>query len=119
MRYVYLLECNGFVKIGSAANPALRRGDLQVGNPYPIKLLWKKSFPDAYLVEEKLHAYFADKGVRGEWFSLGLDPVCQVEKALEILTGESAGSEIVRLWFSLSPAERLTLARRILKLKKT
>lgn len=75
--YLYIVECGGFVKIGSAANALKRIKTLAIGNPFPIKLLCIYEFPQSYMsrsCEHIVHVYLAERGnhFTGEWFK-GID----------------------------------------------
>ena len=71
--FVYLMECNGFYKIGFASKPKKRKALFQTGNPHKITLV-AVSYPlertDAEETEDALHRIFKHKHVRGEWFDL-------------------------------------------------
>lgn len=67
---VYLLRCNEFYKIGRSGNILSRIEGLQIGNPYPIDLLFFCRTLKDLEVERKLHTHFVTKKVRGEWFQL-------------------------------------------------
>ena len=73
--YVYVMECQGFYKIGVAGSPKKRLTECQTGNPFEIKLL--SSFPtdDPYGVERHIHGLLVSLHVRGEWFKLPSDIV--------------------------------------------
>jgi hypothetical protein len=56
----------GPVKIGTAIEPLTRLGELQVGNPKTLTLLY--TLPGGREVEAKLHNEFAPLHIRGEWY---------------------------------------------------
>jgi len=66
--FVYLVGCHGFTKVGVAVDIELRLINLQVGNPYEVKLL--ASFPSNNAVrdEGRIHAKWKRYEIRGEWF---------------------------------------------------
>lgn len=68
--FLYVLECNGFIKIGVTENVTLRVATLQTGNPYPIELLCKWHTSDPYDEERFWHNHLKQYRVRGEWFKL-------------------------------------------------
>ena len=73
---VYLIqEQFGAVKIGVSVHPGNRLIDLQVGYPYELSLLHEFPTPNARRVEAELHARYADKRLRGEWFRLSPEDV--------------------------------------------
>lgn len=65
---VYLIECQGLIKIGVSADPETRLKELGTGSPHQHSLL--KVIPGGFEVERMLHKKFSDKRVRGEWFRL-------------------------------------------------
>jgi predicted GIY-YIG superfamily endonuclease len=72
--YVYMIRCcnkDGFIKIGVAKNIAKRLENLQIGCPYPLKLIASircESVKHAYSMESNLHGLFKKQRIRGEWF---------------------------------------------------
>lgn len=83
---IYVIGSDEFrpVKIGTG-NPENRLVELQVGNPFPLKILWTRT--GGMLLEAALHARFADFRVRGEWFDFPapVDPVHVVSRTAEVL----------------------------------
>lgn len=67
---VYLVTCRqaGAVKIGCSADPHGRLPEIQWGCPMLLRL--EAVLPGNYKDEKALHASFADKRIRGEWFHL-------------------------------------------------
>lgn len=65
--FVYLIECDGYYKIGSTVeHPRYRLHRLQVGSPKSMKLI---CFYEGGRKMEKLHhAQFDHLRIRGEWF---------------------------------------------------
>lgn len=71
-RYVYIVQCGEYVKVGIAGNIHTRIIDLQIGNPLPILFSWLSPpfhEEDARDVERAIHAKMASMRVRGEWFA--------------------------------------------------
>lgn len=73
---IYFIECqdphyeNGLVKIGytrTVKSCKLRLTDLQIGCPYPLKLIALVP-KGTQRMERELHKAFSDLKVRGEWF---------------------------------------------------
>lgn len=67
---LYLMECEGYVKIGIAFCSRDRRKLLQTGNPFEIRLLQVLPCDDPQAEESKFHHKYAQYRVRGEWFKL-------------------------------------------------
>lgn len=68
--FVYVIECQGFVKIGVATNPKARLADLQVGCPFTLNLLKAEPHCDPYDFERLLHKKLKSHRGVGEWFKL-------------------------------------------------
>lgn len=69
--YVYFIACGKCVKIGSTYNPDHRLKTFQAGNPYKMRLLYALVCEDreiAYAIEEKVHQFFNEYRIHGEWF---------------------------------------------------
>jgi Meiotically up-regulated gene 113 len=67
---VYVVICEGFIKIGMSDNVPQRIREMQVGNPFQIKLARAFSV-DWHLaagIEAAAHAKLAHVAHRGEWF---------------------------------------------------
>lgn len=73
-KMVYLMRNNrnGLIKIGVSSRPAYREKTLQSDEP-AIELVWVSEGGEERELE--LHARFANKRVRGEWFKLSGDDV--------------------------------------------
>lgn len=56
----------GLIKLGHSSDPSKRIATLQTGSAGELKLI--RTFDK--ISEEALHAYFADKRIRGEWFEI-------------------------------------------------
>lgn len=69
-RWVYVIQCGEFIKIGIADDVQRRIGDLQVGNPMKLTLLRKFKAWDAARMERELHEKLGSHHERGEWFRL-------------------------------------------------
>jgi len=69
---VYILESNGYYKIGYSNKKLSQRiRILQTGNPLEIRLvmiIYPRSTPRRE--EKRLHIEYANKKMRGEWFAL-------------------------------------------------
>ena len=69
-RYLYLLRCNKYYKIGISSSLEQRIDYLQIGNPYEIDLLMAVKIGNSLESEKLLHERFSHRRVRGEWFEL-------------------------------------------------
>lgn len=76
---IYVLECQGFHKIGMTRekNVDRRCEQLQIGNPFSLKVLCHRSVPLAGMAygESWLHHQFADRRMHNEWFAVSEDEV--------------------------------------------
>ena len=68
--HIYLLKANGLHKIGRSKDVDRRMGQIQPKLPYASELVLSAKVADAAAAERMLHERFADRRVRGEWFSL-------------------------------------------------
>ena len=68
--YIYLTKSDFGYKIGRTTRPESR--PLQVAGNMPIKLevIAVIEVPNSKKWEQRLHGHFAEKRLRGEWFSL-------------------------------------------------
>lgn len=65
--YLYLVECDGYYKIGRTEElPVQRLAALQTGSPHPMRLV--SFFRGATRLERLFHFKFRALRVRGEWF---------------------------------------------------
>lgn len=75
--YIYVIQCQGFVKIGIADNPKKRLSELQVGCPFKLELVRAFASRDPRRDEKSLHHSLGKHHERGEWFRL-TDPLSQL-----------------------------------------
>lgn len=73
VKFVYIIKCLDYYKIGYATNVSSRLSQLQTGNPFSLKLIVKIESCNAEELEKEIHSRFADYLIRGEWFSLNND----------------------------------------------
>lgn len=84
---IYLIECNGYYKIGkTSCDIGDRLSGLQTGNPFPLTVVANIVRTDSSGLEVYLHNRFKHKRVRGEWFSLS-DSDIEYIKNLAASTG--------------------------------
>ena len=85
--YVYLMrdQSNNYYKIGMSKTPEYRDRTLQSEKP-TIDMICNKRLPSlkiAKAFEKALHNAFADKRIRGEWFSLNENDVAEIVESLK------------------------------------
>lgn len=70
VRYIYLIRCGPYYKIGIATDIPRRLSTLQIGCPYPLKLVkaWPSLNPEQD--ERQIHSLLWEHNCRGEWFKL-------------------------------------------------
>jgi hypothetical protein len=74
--YLYLLECEGFYKIGISNNPKLRFCAIRTANPFevkPVLCIWSYDRSIIALKEKYLHNKFIKLNHRNEWFKKSND----------------------------------------------
>lgn len=71
--FVYVARCGKYCKIGYSVTPEQRISALQIGNPELVTLLG--TIEGSQVLEDRLHAKFRGKHVRGEWFELSDEDV--------------------------------------------
>lgn len=69
-RFVYVMNCGKFFKIGIAIRLDERLNQVQTGNPYQVSLVFGIKHKNAEEIERELHNIFIDKRERREWFIL-------------------------------------------------
>lgn len=75
MSYVYLIAASsrGPVKIGYANDVVGRLGELQIGNPYRLRVFFAAGVPKASEIEQIAHFHFKAHRLVGEWFKINTD----------------------------------------------
>lgn len=77
--YVYLIQsATGYCKIGSSRSVPNRLKQLQCGNPERLTLVHQFFSANAQQDELALHARFADRRVRNEWFALSDEDIARI-----------------------------------------
>lgn len=99
--YVYLMRCNRnqMIKIGRSHHPEHRERTLQAEEP-SIEMIYCMQTDRE--VEKDLHAAFAEKRVRGEWFKLTTE---EIEQAKSLMMKLDEVYEPQRRSFLRLPAE--------------
>lgn len=86
--FIYLIECEGFVKIGVAVRPLNRLAELQIGNPFPLSIaeLVEVAEGIAYRIERRAHAEIAHARHKGEWFKVSVPEASKaVARACDVI----------------------------------
>ena len=68
--FVYIFKGADYYKIGYSNRPPRRMIDISPKLPFSLRLICSIETNNAIALEAKLHQQFADKRLRGEWFSL-------------------------------------------------
>lgn len=118
--YVYIIECMGLLKVGWSVQPAVRVMDLQVGNPFPLRLV--DAFPapgrSAGRIEKRVHLLLKASRVRGEWFQTDENAVRAAVVAafgkfgIPMLTIAEVGDRLAREYVKVN--DRQPLARKLI-----
>lgn len=85
--YVYCLGmvgCPDAVKIGITDDPAARPGELQIGNPWELRVLGVKQ--GTVEDERALHAKYIQQNMVGEWFRPTKELLSEFGLEWEVLT---------------------------------
>lgn len=67
-RFVYLIQCEDYVKVGVSSNPEGRLRSMQTGNPFNMFLVNKWETTSDFRIESITHRELAEYRVHGEWF---------------------------------------------------
>lgn len=81
---VYLIKCNDFIKIGiTKRSPGRRMSSMQVGLPFDLELVCSFKVNNYEEIEKELHAQYAEKHKRGEWYRLEANDIEQIKAKLK------------------------------------
>lgn len=76
---VYVLRCGIYYKIGhTKGNIYARVRELQVGNPSKIEIVFTLATPKYKEWEERLHEFYKEQRISGEWFALTEEHLSEV-----------------------------------------
>jgi len=78
--FIYVIEGNGYVKIGCSKAPMKRFHTLSAKAPFPLETVLTFATEDMYGCEKALHAEFAHKRTYGEWFALTADDIATIRQ---------------------------------------
>lgn len=88
MQYIYLIECQGYYKIGVATDVGNRVSQMATGNPFEMSVVSVYEFGNADVVEKSIHQRFSEKRLRGEWFLLSAEEVVEFTHICRVLGGK-------------------------------
>lgn len=77
--FIYLMEGDGYHKIGYSKRVPARRVQLATKLPFELKLICVIRSDNATLLEQQLHEQFADKRLCGEWFHLNESDIAYIK----------------------------------------
>jgi len=106
MQYLYLIECQGFYKIGIANDVGSRLAQLSTGNPFPLVVLATWGFENALPIEAALHQRFESNHERGEWFLLSSQDLETLENTCKLLGGVPSTLATVPEDYEVEDAEK-------------
>jgi len=75
--YVYLIESGGLIKIGYTSNFKKRLAQYNTHNSN-VNIVGVFEKENAFLIESILHEAYEDFRVKGEWFDLPKDALCEL-----------------------------------------
>jgi len=84
-KFLYLVESQGFVKIGVTNDVQGRVSTISTCNPFEVKVILAQEVGSAYQVEKFLHDKFKDTNVKGEWFKLTSNDIAYITEHLSSL----------------------------------
>lgn len=68
--HIYVMECQGFYKVGITENVRHRVSTVQTASPFPVTLVASWRSADAKREEKRIHSLLHRYHERGEWFKL-------------------------------------------------
>ncbi len=78
-RFVYMIRCGAFYKIGVATDLVSRFSSIQSSNPHELKLISFFKTIHCFGAEQFIHERLYKYHVRGEWFKLNTKQAEKVE----------------------------------------
>lgn len=69
-KYLYIIRCDKYYKIGTASNMVSRLNSLQCGNPFELEIICAFRTKKAYQLEKELHSELKQFNHKREWFLL-------------------------------------------------
>jgi len=86
---LYIIECQGFYKIGVASDIEARLAQLSTGNPFPLTVETIYKFENSDPVERAIHQRYKEQRKRGEWFELSYDDLRNIHMVCLNLGGRA------------------------------
>ena len=87
LHYVYILECEGYHKIGVAADVNRRVNSMESGNPLQINIIFRAGYPSNRIsrdIEKSIHKELEEYKHKKEWFILSEEQVEYVKGVLRL-----------------------------------
>jgi hypothetical protein len=81
---VYVIEVDGFFKIGYTQSFKKRMMEIKISSPHPINVIYKFHTNYGLEIEKILQESFEDKRVSGEWFDLDREDLYDIYISLSI-----------------------------------
>jgi hypothetical protein len=91
MGYLYIIRAIGtkHYKIGISNKVEERLQGLQTGSQFQLEIIKKFKCINKALIERKIHIYLKNKKMRGEWFKLSEDDLCDCIEQVNKLVSET------------------------------
>ena len=67
-KFVYIIKCGQFFKVGITSNIRKRVSSIKSANPFPIVLIGSRYSVNAKSLEKELHKELKQHLVHGEWY---------------------------------------------------
>lgn len=81
--FLYLINCEGYTKIGITHNVNSRLSSLDGSSPFTTTLIYSVDLgPEAYNIEQYLHKQYVDFNVKKEWFKLSKNQIEELKYKL-------------------------------------
>lgn len=81
-KYLYIIKCGMYYKIGISNNVNRRLHDVQVSTPFELELIYSHFCKFAKMREYDLHQKFKKQCFRGEWFILNQTNIDWIKQEL-------------------------------------
>lgn len=82
-KYIYIIKCGRYYKIGIAKNVNARMQSIHTSNPNTVKVIYTKEVEKAREVETHIHNVYQDYRHKLEWFLLAKEQIEEIKKYLE------------------------------------